>query len=209
VTDDAVRPPQDLSAVPWPVRTERLVLRPAEPDDATRTWRFRSRPEVQLWITSATDDPADYAATFCDPHRLATTLVVERAADGGDEVVGDLMLRVQDAWGQAEVRDGVRGVEAEIGWVLHPDHGGQGLATEAVEALLRICFEHLGLRRVVAICFVGNEPSWRLMERVGMRREAHTVRDSLHRSGRWLDGYSYAMLADEWAARTSSSRGAP
>jgi RimJ/RimL family protein N-acetyltransferase len=36
------------------------------------------------------------------------------------------------------------------------------------------------------------------MERLGMRREAHTVSDSLHRSGRWLDGYGYALLAEEW-----------
>jgi RimJ/RimL family protein N-acetyltransferase len=36
------------------------------------------------------------------------------------------------------------------------------------------------------------------MERVGMRREQHTVRDALHRSGEWMDGYGYALLADEW-----------
>jgi RimJ/RimL family protein N-acetyltransferase len=36
------------------------------------------------------------------------------------------------------------------------------------------------------------------MERVGMRREIHAVRESLHRSGRWLDTVGYALLADEW-----------
>ena len=36
------------------------------------------------------------------------------------------------------------------------------------------------------------------MERVGMRRELHTVRESLHRSGQWPDGMGYALLADEW-----------
>ncbi len=56
----------------------------------------------------------------------------------------------------------------------------------------------LGLRRVTAGCFAANEASWRLMERVGMRREIHTVRESLHRSGEWLDGMGYALLADEW-----------
>jgi RimJ/RimL family protein N-acetyltransferase len=67
---------------------------------------------------------------------------------------------------------------------------------------LRVCFEDLGVHRVVAGCFVDNEASWRLMERIGMRRESHTVRDGLHRSGQWLDGYTYALLADEWAAAT-------
>ena len=58
----------------------------------------------------------------------------------------------------------------------------------------------LGLRRVKASCFVGNHPSYRLMERLGMRRETHAVRDALHPSGEWLDGYEYALLADEWRA---------
>ncbi|HEX8767440.1 MAG TPA: GNAT family protein, partial [Jatrophihabitans sp.] len=59
-------------------------------------------------------------------------------------------------------------------------------------------FTDLGLRRVTANCFADNEASWRLMERVGMRRELYTVRESLHRSGEWLDGIGYALLADEW-----------
>jgi RimJ/RimL family protein N-acetyltransferase len=76
--------------------------------------------------------------------------------------------------------------------------------TEALEEVLRICFDELGVRRVKAECFAFNEPSWRLMERVGMRREAHTVQDSMHRDLGWIDGYSYAILADEW--RTLSLR---
>ena len=75
---------------------------------------------------------------------------------------------------------------------LEPDE------TEAVRELLRACFEDLGVRRVVAHCFAANTGSWRLMERLHLRRETHTVRDSLHRDGEWLDGYSYALLADEW-----------
>ena len=60
-----------------------------------------------------------------------------------------------------------------------------------------LAFDGMGLRRVTAGCFAANEPSWRLMERVGMRRETVTVRESLHRSGEWLDGMGYALLADE------------
>ncbi len=52
-----------------------------------------------------------------------------------------------------------------------------------------------------ANCFAATDASWRLMERVGMRREAYMVRESLHRSGEWLDGVGYALLADEWHAR--------
>ncbi|HET8982464.1 MAG TPA: GNAT family protein, partial [Pedococcus sp.] len=98
-----------------------------------------------------------------------------------------------------------RGVQAELGWALDPERQGCGYATEAVEALIRLCFEDLGLRRVTANCFADNETSWRLMERLGMRRELHTRRESLHRSGQWLDGLGYALLADEWRAAASST----
>jgi RimJ/RimL family protein N-acetyltransferase len=108
------------------------------------------------------------------------------------------MLRVEDAWAQAEVADQARGVQAELGWVLHPDHAGNGYATEAVRGLIRLCFEDLGLRRVTANCFADNVASWRIMERLGMRRETYTVRESLHRTGDWLDGMGYALLAEEW-----------
>jgi len=131
---------------------------------------------------------------------LAKTLVVE--LDG--RVIGDLMLQVEDGWAQAEVADQARGVHAELGWVLHPGHAGHGYATEAVRELVRICFEDLRLRRVTANCFADNVASWRLMERIGMRREVHTVRESLHRSGEWLDGMGYALLAEEWAAPAST-----
>ena len=83
---------------------------------------------------------------------------------------------------------------AEIGYVFDPEYAGQGFATEAVRALLRIAFDGVGVRRVIAQCFADNEPSWRLMERLGMRREEHSVKDELHRSGEWLDAMMYALL---------------
>ena len=115
------------------------------------------------------------------------------------------MLAIEDAWAQSEVAARARGVQAELGWCLDPGYTGKGYATEAVNALIRLCFEDLALRRVIANCFADNVASWHLMERLGMRREAHTVRESLHRSGAWLDGMSYALLADEWRARASAS----
>jgi RimJ/RimL family protein N-acetyltransferase len=189
----------DLSAVAWPVHTERLTIRPATLDDADAAWRIRRIESVGRWMTAASRDADEFRRKFAEPERLARTLLME--LDG--VVIGDLYLSVGDAWAQAEVADRARGVQAEIGWVLAPDHEGHGYATEAVRELLRICFEDLGLRRVFAQCFADNEPSWRLMERVGMRREEHAVRESLHRSGEWLDGLRYAVLADEWRAGRS------
>jgi RimJ/RimL family protein N-acetyltransferase len=183
-----------LDGIGWPVRTDRLEIRPATTADLEATWRFRRLEDVGRWLTRAPADLEAYRAQFEDKERLAKTLVVE--LDG--VVIGDLMLEVDDGWAQWEVADRARGVQAELGWVLHPDHAGRGYATEAVRELIRVCFEDLGLRRVTANCFADNHDSRRLMERVGMRREVHTVRESLHRSGEWLDGMGYALLADEW-----------
>jgi RimJ/RimL family protein N-acetyltransferase len=195
--------PLSLDAVAWPLRTERLVIRPATMDDLEPTWRFRRLEDVGRWITGYPRALEEYRSRFEEPSRLATTLVVEHA----DGVVGDLMLRIEDAWSQAEVADDARGVQAELGWTLDPAYRGRGLATEAVGALVALCFEQLGLRRVVAQCFADNTESWRLMERLGMRREAHLVQESLHRDGRWLDCYGYALLAHEWRDRLAPGCG--
>ncbi len=181
--------------VRWPVETPRLSIRPATAEDALATWGFRQLEAVSRWLTRAPRTFDEHRALFTDPASLAKTLIIE--CDG--EVIGDLMLAIDDAWSQAEVAEDAAGVQGQLGWVIHPDQGGRGYATEAVRALLRLCFEDLGLRRVVADCFAANEASWRLMERVGMRRECHNVRDSLHRSGEWLDGLGYALLAEEWS----------
>ena len=186
-----------LDSIAWPVRTERLSIRPATAADLDATWRFRRLDEVSRWLTSSPSSREDYRKHFEDPGRLAKALVVE--LDG--VVIGDLMLGIEDGWAQAEVAEQARGVQAELGWVLDPAYAGRGYASEAVEELLRLCFEDLGLRRVTANCFADNKPSWRLMERLGMRRELYTVRESLHRSGEWLDGMGYALLAEEWRAR--------
>ena len=112
-----------------------------------------------------------------------------RRADG--HVIGDVgFMGPPDATGAVSVGCGII-----------DDARGQGYATEAVGEILRLCFDVLGLRRVTALCFADNIPSWRLMERLGMRREEHNVRDSLHRSGEWLDGYGYALLAEDWRGR--------
>jgi RimJ/RimL family protein N-acetyltransferase len=188
---------EPFDEITWPVRTDRLVLRPATPEDAEAIWRYRRLEEVTRWISRAHPTLEDLVRHGFDPDRPRGRIAVEH--DG--ELVGDVVVLVGDGWSQAEVAEQAAGVEGELGWVFDPRFHGRGLATEAVRELLRLCFEELGLRRVTAGTFADNEPSWRLMERVGMRRESHAVKDSLHRTLGWLDGFEYAMLAEEWPAR--------
>jgi RimJ/RimL family protein N-acetyltransferase len=179
--------------VSWPVRTERLVIRPATSADLRAVFEIRTLPEVAEWMPGRPTSYAEFVLRSGQHDVLARTLVMELAG----VVIGDLYLHVTDAWAQEDVA-GDAGQEGEIGWCLAPAHQGHGYVTEAAAGLVRICFEDLGLRRLSAAAFADNGPSLRIMERLGMRQENHGVRDSLHRDLGWVDGVVYAVLADEW-----------
>lgn len=183
-----------LADLEWPRRTDRLELRPIREDDIEPMFAYRSREDVSRWLSTWWQDVEAFRARFGDAQMRRAVLVA--TLDGS--VVGDLYLRAETPWKQTEATADVSNVQAELGWVFDPACGGTGLATEAVRELLKVAFGEIGYRRVIAHCFTANTPSWRLMERVGMRREAHAVADGLHRELGWLDGYTYAMLASEW-----------
>ncbi len=84
----------------------------------------------------------------------------------------------------------------EIGYVVHPDRWGQGLGTELAGLLLRLAFEQVGLHRVEATTRPDHAASWRVLEKVGMRREGLS-RDHLFVRGRWWDSVRYAVLATD------------
>lgn len=191
----------------WPVRTERLQIRPMGAPDVDAMWQWRRLPEVNRWLGLAPAAIEAFRERYLDPERLASMHIVELLPADDDLApvpIGDIMIRIGDGWAQLEVADQAKGVEAELGWVLDPEYTGRGYATEAIRAVIDVCFGPLGLRRVHAGCFADNEPSWRLMERLGMRREEFSRKTALHRSGEWLDGMNYGILAEEW---TSTVRG--
>lgn len=109
---------------------------------------------------------------------------------GGGRVIGQVELVLLSR----EHRQG------EVGYVFNPDHHGHGYATEAVDAVLRLGFEEFELHRIVGRCNARNLASVRLMERVGMRREAHFVGNTWSK-GDWRDEYVYAIRRDEWVGR--------
>jgi len=187
------------SVLERPLHTERLTLRPATSEDAEGTWTYRRLKSVNEWLTGCPADLNGYRNLFTEPARLATTVIVTLGHDAAAPIIGDFMLRREDAWAQLDVAGQAHNTQAELGWVLDPDHTSHGYATEAVRELLRYCFQDLGVRRITANCFLDNDTSLSLMERVGMSRELHAVRESLHRSGQWLDTVGYAILKDDWS----------
>lgn len=172
-------------------------MRRPSSQDFDAIWAYRSNAEVQQWQGRQPIDRGVWTETF--GARMESRLVIYL----DDRVVGDLVVTIGDAWSQHESSERAAATEADLAWTLDPDHGGRGYATEAVRAVIEFCFapkSHggLGLRRITADCLADNVASWRLMERIGMRRERHGVRDCLHREFGWLDGFTYALLAEEW-----------
>ncbi len=96
------------------------------------------------------------------------------------------------------------GNEAEIGWILHRDYWKRGYGTEMGKALLDLGFRELNLHRITAHCDAENYGSYRVMEKIGMRREglflegrpAHKLSDK-----KYGDELSYAVLKSEWETR--------
>ncbi len=92
--------------------------------------------------------------------------------------------------------------EASIWFNLRRDHWGRGLVTEGLEALLDFGFNTLGLHRLYGDCDPRNLSSARVMEKVGMRREAH-LRENWWLKGEWCDSFIYALLEHEWRQKVS------
>lgn len=185
-----------LDRISWPLRTERLSIRPATVEDLDALGRIQNLPEVAAWLPSSAGTQDDYLLRMGRHSLLAQTLAVELDS----VIIGELYVHIRSGWAQREVADDARDCEAEIGWGFDPAHHGRGYATEATTELVRSCFEDLGLRRITAEAFADNAASLRIMDRLGMRRETLGVRTTLHRSGSWVDSVVYALLADEWRA---------
>jgi ribosomal-protein-alanine N-acetyltransferase len=90
--------------------------------------------------------------------------------------------------------------EAELGYELEPRHWGKGYASEAARAMVAYGFEALELDRVFAYTLGENEASWRLMKRLGMRREG-VLRDQANLRGHRVDTYLYGLLKEEWKSQ--------
>jgi RimJ/RimL family protein N-acetyltransferase len=152
---------------------------------------MRSREDVTRWLYFEPPTEAQVSewleGVIARPPETGVALAVDLRATG--ELVGHLTLIVTP-----EHRQG------EIGFIFHPDHQGKGYATEATRALLAHAFEHYGLHRVCGRLEPRNEASARVLEKLGMRREAHLIENEWVK-GEWQSEAIYALLAREWAKR--------
>jgi len=171
--------------------TPRLTLRRFTVSDGPAVHRYMGDPVVTLWLPMGRLDAAGVQA-FADKNagrRPKAIAVVENAS-------GDLV-------GHMDFHPWLGPGTREIGWAIGRPHQGQGYATEAARALVVHAFETLRCHRVVATCQPENLASWRVMEKLGMRREAHFRQHLPRDNGKWWDEYFYAVLAEEYFGRAT------
>lgn len=170
------------------IKTERLLLR-----------RFRERDGEGLY--GYLSDPETVRFEPYDPftREEAEEEAKRRAADKNFWAVcledGTLIGNLYFAKGEFDTW--------ELGYVFRREYWGMGYAAESVRALLHTGFEKMDVRRVIARCNPENRRSWKLLERLGLRRESHLRKNVFFfrdKAGHpiWQDTYEYGLLKEEW-----------
>ncbi|MGN1345885.1 MAG: GNAT family N-acetyltransferase [Eubacteriales bacterium] len=170
--------------------TPRLTLRPACIGDFDAVHAYAGSPEnthYMIWGTNDEKTTRSFLvncekAWSCRPVRNYEFVMVGKETG---RVIGGCGLYLEENG------------QAELGWIVHRDSWKQGFAAEAGRAMADYAFGTLGLRRLRARCDAENYGSWRVMEKLGMRREAEFHEVRLCR-GEWHDEYEYAILKEEW-----------
>lgn len=174
------------------IETERLILREFVAEDWQAILAYQ-RDERYLRFYPQSDSSETEAQQFVKmflqqqaekPRRkfqLAITL------QGEDRAIGTCGIR----------RSSENDFEADIGFELAPEHWGQGVATEAAQAIVNYGFSELKLHRISSWCIADNTASARVLEKVGLRPEGR-LRDNEYFKDRWWDTLLFGMLVDDW-----------
>ena len=186
----------------YPLQTERLLLRPFAATDFDALLAIQSRADVARYlywdprtaaeVREALDLKVRSTAIVAEGDNISLAAVLRTTG----ELIGECSLR----WVSSEHR------QAEIGFILHPDHHGRGYATEAAAALLALAFDELRVHRVIGRLEARNTASARVLERLGMRQEAHLVENE-YVKGEWQSEVVYALLDREWATSPADDAG--
>ncbi|SEP81573.1 Protein N-acetyltransferase, RimJ/RimL family [Devosia sp. YR412] len=175
-----------------PLQSDRLTLRAFTEGDRAQYAAYHRIPEVYRYLYSAVPSETELDTKFNTLLRQpflndGDTLKLAVVTKEDHNLVGEVVLKLTSV--QAE--------QAELGYLLSPDFGGRGYATEAARALLAAGFEAFGFHRIFGRVDAANGPSVRLLERLGMRQEGHLIANDRF-GDKWGDEKVFAMLQEEW-----------
>ena len=189
----------DLGNNGLPVSTERLILRRFLPEDFEAYSAYRSLPTIYRFLYR--DPPSAEALR----ERFDAGLQPRLLEDG--DILSCAVVRRDDnvlLGGVSLTLASKAALQAEVGYIFNPAHAGKGYATEAVRAIIDLGFSTFGLHRIFARLDAQNAASVGVVERLGLRREAHLIENDCF-NGVWGDEYVYAVLSREWAEKAAVS----
>lgn len=178
------------------IETRRLVLRSFREGDGADLYEYLSDPEVCKYepYSVFTEEGAKKEALSRSENPSFIAVCLKGDTHKEEKLIGNIYF----AQSEPEFTN-----TYEIGYVFNRAFHGNGYATEAASAILKYVFTKLKAHRVIAMCNTKNTASWRLMERLDMRREAVRFKNmffSRDEAGNplWFDSYQYAILSTEW-----------
>ncbi|HEX2954982.1 MAG TPA: GNAT family protein [Bacillota bacterium] len=178
------------------METERLTIRNFRPDDWQDLYEYLSQDEVLQYEPETANTEAQCRQKAEERSRGDEFLAV--CLKTNEKMIGHLYFS------QTEPHEFYTW---ELGYIFNPAYYGQGYATEACRRLIQYAFKELHAHRIIALCSPENTASWRLLERLSMRREGLFKKPAYFRTthnGRplWHDAYQYAILEEEWKENT-------
>lgn len=182
-----------MSSLRLPIETNHLVLRPFERSDLDAVVRYHTLPSVQRYVERPTRYAEDVAAAISimrlqtQLHRPGDTLTLAITRKGDRAVIGHVSLKWSDATAS----------QSEVRFAIDPAFSGQGYLTEALSSVFDIAFDHFRIHRVMIRCDGRSHHSIKLMQKLGMRLEAHYREHALFQ-GEWDEEMHFAMLNREW-----------
>jgi [ribosomal protein S5]-alanine N-acetyltransferase len=177
------------------LETHRLLMRDFVEADWQAVFAYQSAPlylRYNSWTHRTESDICKFIQMFIGEQKEQPRTKFQLAIILKEEnqLIGNCGIRINDL----EMR------EANIGYELNTQYWGQGYATEAAQAVVKLGFEELGMHRIWSWCVAQNLASVRVLEKIGMRREGH-LREKELIKGRWYDNFLYAILDHEWKAK--------
>jgi RimJ/RimL family protein N-acetyltransferase len=175
-----------------PIVTPRLILRPPTLGDldSIQTAKEQAWPDLQRWMSWAFDNQRSREAM---EDSIRRTMDYQNQAGialaGFHRINGGFVVRTAlDVTDEPDVY--------ETGYWVAPKYGGQGMATEAANAAIRYAFGHLGAKAITIGYFDGNEPSRRIVEKLGFQklRVAHNAATRCV-DGTKLDRHEYILTS--------------
>ncbi len=182
-----------MSVMSLPIETSHLRLRPFERGDCDAVARYHTLPSVQRYVERPTRYADDVAAAVgimrnqTELHRPGDILALAMVRKGDAALIGQVSLK----WSDATASQG------EVRFIIDPAFSGQGYLTEALTALFDLAFTHFRVHRLMVRCDGRSHHSIKLMQKLGMRLEAHYREHALFQ-GEWDEELHFALLNREW-----------